>query len=109
MQEIKLTQGYIALVDDLDFNSVSQYKWHVLLQPTVRYAACWRLRTTMHAFIMQPSYGFVVNHIDKDGLNNTRNNLEITTQARNVRLSSRNVISTTKYRGVYKRPSGKFY
>ena len=30
MKEIKLTQGKVAIVDDIDYNWLSQWKWHVV-------------------------------------------------------------------------------
>lgn len=32
MKEIKLTKGYIALVDNEDFGKISQYKWYFCLK-----------------------------------------------------------------------------
>jgi hypothetical protein len=32
-REIPLTQGYVAIVDDDDYERVSRYKWCTLVQP----------------------------------------------------------------------------
>lgn len=84
--EIKLTQGKVAYVSPEDFERVSAYKWHVSNHATPRktpklYArtSCGGKKRFMHRFIMNPPDGMVVDHIDGDGLNNTRENLRITT------------------------------
>jgi hypothetical protein len=55
----------------------------------------------LHRFLLNPPDGYVVNHIDGDGLNNTRDNLEIVTNQQNtikrVRSNSNN---TSGVRGV---------
>jgi hypothetical protein len=32
MKEILLTKGYVALVDDDDFEFLNQWKWHVMIR-----------------------------------------------------------------------------
>jgi|SRR5215469_548286 len=107
-QEIKLTRGYVALVDDLDFNWVNQYSWSTEIHKNVIYAKTGIKSIRMHVLIMQPKSGLIVNHIDRDGLNNTRDNLEILTRAEHSRLSPKRT-GTSKYRGVYlQRRDNKF-
>ena len=111
MQEIRLTKGYCAIIDDVDYPLVSQYKWYADVSQWNVYAKSDQPpgRPRMHVFIIQPPAGFVVNHIDRDGLNNTRDNLESMTQGRHSRLSSRRKNAKGKYRGVYQRTSNSFY
>jgi hypothetical protein len=112
VQQIKLTKGYEATIDDADYASVSQYKWYADVGRWTTYAKSDQLpgRPRMHVFIMEPPQGYVVNHIDNNGLNNTRANLEIVLQAAHSRLSSlRSNKKGSKYRGVYKNKSGKYY
>ena len=85
--EISLPCGRITLVSREDFQRVSRIAWSF----HGRYAhGRWKKRdggdgktVLMHRFILSPPAGMVVDHIDGNGLNNTRENLQITTQSRN--------------------------
>ena len=39
MPTIKLTQGYKAIVDPIDYESLSQFRWHILKARNLLYAA----------------------------------------------------------------------
>lgn len=86
---------FFAVVDDGDFESLSQYRWCVAATYTAKkrvimYAAR-QIRIDgkqrllyMHDEIMgHTGRDKVVDHIDWDGLNNTRGNLRITTSSEN--------------------------
>lgn len=115
MKEIKLTQGKIALVDDEDFEEISQYRWQVQrwkhgFYATRRYligkgAAKCNKRVGMHQQIMK-SYGtkILIDHKDFNGLNNQKSNLRKTDRkgnAGNQRIYQ--ISKTSKYKGVTKR------
>jgi len=73
-----------AMVDDEDFELVSKHKWSVLKLPHTTYAytrtSC-PLRKTiyLHRLLFNLDFGDkrVVNHIDGNGLNNQRENIEV--------------------------------
>ena len=84
--KIKLTQGQMAIVDAADYLKVADYTWCVSgFSP--RYAArgtpcdaSGRSTTVMmHRQIMDAQPGQWVKHINGDGLDNRRENLEIRT------------------------------
>lgn len=120
MKEIPLTKGYIAIVDDEDYEAIACYNWHVLdSHPRIRYAARWspgsypfRYAIRMHHVVIGVSGQFlldkclVVDHIDRDGLNNRRDNLRIATRRINALNSERSDnalgIYYDTYRGMYK-------
>ncbi len=72
MKEIQLSKGYVALVDDADFERVSAIKWHASISKGKAYAKDHR-SVAMHSFILGGVKG--VDHGDGDGLNNQRYNL----------------------------------
>lgn len=97
MKQIRLSKGLFALVDDADFEWLSQWKWHASLSSrgTKWYAVRNErvngetIRTRMHRVIMgvdpKPTDGMVVDHINHNSLDNRRENLEIVSQTENMR------------------------
>lgn len=107
MKEIPLTQSKVALVDDADFEWLSQWKWHAARGRCTTYAQRTPLlaeeidRTVlMHRAILQAPVGMDVDHIDGNGLNNTRSNLRLVTTAENNRYRRKNAATTSGYKGV---------
>ncbi len=113
MKEIQLTQGQVALVDDEDFERVSQFKWHAIFYSKYanggRFIAA-RTRCTLerrwtvllHRFIMNAQQGQIIDHIDGNPLNNQQSNLRFASHAENGRnnaylLQKHN---TSGFRGV---------
>lgn len=112
MKTILLTQGKVAVVDDCDFETLSQFNWFAM-----RNNRHWcagrnapkkdgkRGTIYMHRQIM----GFPdleVDHKDRDGLNNLRSNLRLATDLQQA--ANRTVArSSSGYRGV-KKKSGRF-
>ncbi len=96
MKTIPLTQGKVALVDDADYEWLSQWRWcaHKNSRSNVFYAVRGK-RVIMHKEIMGPSPapGLVVDHWDLDGCNNQRANLRWATlsqQRQNTRAFKNN-------------------
>lgn len=97
MQEVALTQGRVALVDDEDWEEVNKHKWcaHRGTGKQTWYAkrSVWRkdeqrqVTVCMHdAILGGDPRGRRIDHADGDGLNNQRGNLRFATseeQARN--------------------------
>ena len=95
--QIPLTQGYFATIDEADYEEVSKFKWQALVNERfgkvyaqancgdfVRPGALKRKKLTLHRFLMNPPPRIPVDHIDNDGLNNTRLNLRVCTTAQNA-------------------------
>lgn len=106
MKEIKLTQGRVTLVDDDDYEYLSQWKWRAHRDGcnwyAIRNVKIEGKRTTikMHQSLIGNKPGLVIDHIDGDGLNNQRSNLQHVRQKDNVRKQRRRG-GTSSFRGVY--------
>lgn len=109
MREIELTQGYVAMVDDEDYDLVSQYKWHIdKNRSNINYAKCsyranGKINTLyMHRLIMGDiPKKMVIDHVDGDGLDNRRYNLRIVSVRENNsnHAAINNIISS--FSGVF--------
>jgi hypothetical protein len=100
---IPLTQGKFAIVDDEDFEIVSQYKWCAERSSDgLRYYAVRNeggKLVRMHRLIMGFPKGNV-DHRDADGLNNSRSNLRLATTAQNGSNNRMARNNTSGFRGV---------
>jgi len=109
---IPLTRGRVAIVDASDYAWLSLHKWH-LASPRGRcYAGRSRhgKRISMHREIMVPLDGYVVDHIDGDGLNNQRSNLRICTVHENHRNQAKAPGLSSRYKGVHhNKRTGKYH
>lgn len=109
MRKIKLTQGRYALVDDEDFEYLACHKWYAYRNRKTWYARRWfkigegrneRVLVPMHRHLLPPPEGKVVDHINRNGLDNRKENLRLATRAENVR--NRGIFASNKsgYKGV---------
>lgn len=117
MKEIKLSQhrksgnhlmSAVALVDDEDFERLNEFKWCVLRKGNVFYAERRavidgaRCLIRMHRVILNltdPS--ILIDHIDRNGLNNQKYNLRECTKSQNAMNRGAVGLGTSKYKGVY--------
>ena len=77
MKEIALTQGRTALVDDDDYEWLSQWRWYFNSNGP-GYASRWdksRRSVLMHRVIMNAEKGVVIGHRNGNTLDNRRVNL----------------------------------
>ena len=116
MKEIQLPRGFVAIVDDDDYERAMQHSWAVLdnhgrgfyVRTNVRRPTPTRSYATLmlHRLIANAKKGEVVDHINRNGLDNRKENLRIATRSTNAANSRhRRDRSTSPYRGVYKRGS----
>lgn len=113
VQEIQLTRGKVAIVDDEDFAMVSQFKWNAGCTADGVWYAKRRIpgnkSMKMHRFILGAQSGELVDHIDGDELNNTRANIRIATPRQNMHNRKSTQGSSTPFKGVFwERKSGRF-
>ena len=103
MKKIPLTQGKVTLVDDEDFEYLSQWKWFFHCGYARRQISIGRKKQKqvhMHRVIMNAPSEFEVDHIDNDRLNNQRSNLRLCTTSQNSLNKPSRKTSTSKYKGV---------
>jgi hypothetical protein len=110
-QQIPLSRGLFATVDESDFAWLSQWKWSALKTGKLG-TTFYAVRSEkvdgksrmilMHRLIAGADKGSVVDHHDRDGLNNTRDNLRLCRQRRNSlnHLGHRDR-SMSRFKGVW--------
>ncbi|AUM66407.1 HNH endonuclease [Brevibacillus laterosporus] len=87
-REITLTKGKVAIVDDLDYKSLSRYKWHYVSSGyagrSIHHKGTGaKSFILMHRKIVKAPVGKVVDHINGNKLDNRRSNLRIVDQTKN--------------------------
>jgi len=103
MKTIPLNNGKETLVDDEDYPELSKYKWCCSSgNYAIRHKGKMGESVFMHREILGLKRGEnMVDHVDRDGLNNQRSNLRLCTISQNAinrRLPNRN---KSGYRGVH--------
>jgi len=91
-RRIPLTQGKYAIVDPEDYERLNKYKWYASEGGSTFYAArcVWepvnkKKRTIkMHREIINPPHPLVVDHINRNGLDNRKANLRPATKSQNT-------------------------
>ena len=121
MKEIELTRRYVCIVDDIDQDLANQnwIAWVHDNRPGLVYAYRSTRRPNrktiqMHRIILSRMLNREISskehcdHIDGDGLNNTRSNLRLDVgNGNHYNISKRNKNVTSKYKGVYFYNPGK--
>jgi hypothetical protein len=97
------------LVDDADYDRLSQFNW--LYSPHGYAMRTYtknkrRYFIQMHREIMNAQPGELVDHIDRDRLNNTRANFRIVDRSQNMWNRNPNKKSAVSYKGVSKHVRG---
>lgn len=110
---IPLTKGKFALVDSADFEWLGQYKWSARLgarkgkfyaQRNIMLGNRQQRTVQMHRVILgvdDPSVE--VDHINGDGLVNTRENLRVATHSQNQQNQGPSRVNKSGFKGVWQR------
>lgn len=114
-RKIKLTQGQYTIVEPQDYEELIKHKWYAVKAGRTFYAVrsiyierpspdspSRKMRTTvkMHRQIMRPDKDLVVDHMNHNGLDNRRENLQCVT----IEENNRNRIfkeGSSQYIGVH--------
>lgn len=109
MSEVPLTQGYVALVDDEDFEELNRWKWQahlashgVYAKRSVTLTGGRKTNIFMHRQILglTDSTSLFGDHINGDTLDNRRSNLREATPRQSVWNRSKYKNSASSYKGV---------
>jgi hypothetical protein len=105
MKEIKLRKSdKVALVDDEDYEYLSQFRWYCTHERHCYYAVSFKhingysVPLRMHRLILNAPRGTMIDHIDHNGLNNQKNNLRFVNYIQNGQNRQPN--KGYKYKGV---------
>lgn len=111
MKVITLSQDYVALVDDEDFEKLNKFSWYAHKALNTYYACRKRrksevenwhknMHVAMHREIMGQPKGMEVDHKDHNGLNCQKSNMRIVTHMHNMWNTPKRKTSKTGYRGI---------
>lgn len=108
MKTIKLAKGQQALVDDADYDWLSQFHWTPYFDGYNWYAntSIKHRSIGMHRLLMAVQDGKSrVDHKDHNGLNNQRENLRVCTHRQNSQnMGLRRKLNRSGYKGVSWKP-----
>ena len=108
VKQIPLGDGFYAYVDAADYEWLSQ--WTCSLHGGYAGRMEKRKVILMHRQIMRPPEGMVVDHQNRNKLDNTRANLRVCTHAENARNRGKPRDASSRFIGVgYDKYSGKYY
>lgn len=103
MKEINLTLGKTAILDDDDFAILRKWKWQAIKSKQTYYAVRTEYKPSKRTVYMHKEIlsrpGFQTDHIDHNGLNNTKANLRLATITQNNRNKSK--ANGKQFKGVY--------
>lgn len=103
MKEIKLTKGYVAFVDDEDYDNLIGLNWYACQCNKKVYARASLpndKKVFMHRYLLECMSDREIDHKDGNGLNNQRVNLRECTRQQNACNRSKSKNTTSVYLGV---------
>lgn len=107
MKEINLTNGGVALVDDDEFEELSKFKWFGHREHNATYV--WRHqyngtrkygKVKMHRQVMKTNDDMIIDHRDRNGLNNQKSNLRICSCGENLMNATIRSDNASGFKGV---------
>lgn len=112
MPNIKLTQGYEAIVDEVDYDYLSQFNWCYSHGYAARSIVRNGLKTMMrmHQELLTAPRGKEVDHRNGNSLDNRRDNLRLVTHHQNSMNRGKQSNNTSGFKGVFRdKRFGVFY
>ncbi len=108
VRRIPVGDGQFAIVDAADYDWLNRYHWRLQNGYVARRE---KGRTIyMHAEIMKPPKGMMVDHINHYRQDNRRANLRVCTRQQNTHNNGKHVDSSSRFKGVgYSRQRRKWF
>lgn len=111
---IPLTRGLIAVVDETDYERLSEMNWVACSNQYGSFYAVTNQRrpdgsfgsVRMHRLLLEPPDGLVVDHMNGVTLDNRRSNLRLATLNQNAMHAKKSARATSHFKGVSKRSYG---
>lgn len=104
---IPLTKGYVATIDATDAHLVDDFNWRSLVVSHLVYAVTGNANATLlHRLITSAPDGVYVDHKNRDGLDNRRDNLRLATPAQNQHNQRTNTANHSGFKGVHFHKNG---
>lgn len=106
MKIIPLTQGYEAIVDDEDYDKLIKYSWQIMIDRTKNPpklsvgSASNSVTIYMARLVLPRKEGFIIDHKDRNTLDNRKSNLRYATYGQNKANSKKLKIGSSQYKGV---------
>ena len=109
----RLPSGQYFYYDERDKKLVDSFKWHIVggyVQTEIGSRKDGTRKTLrLHRLILQPKQTEIIDHINRNPLDNRRSNLRICNKSQNGMNRGRQNNNTTGYKGVsLHKPTGKF-
>lgn len=104
MKRLKLTQNKWAMVDDIYYDYLNQWKWYFNGRYAVRTPHKNRgaKAIRMHRVIIKAPDSLEVDHINGNKLDNRISNLRLCTHSENGKNSGISIRNTSGYKGVHR-------
>jgi hypothetical protein len=110
MAEHTMRSGDVVFIDDSDAHLMVDGNWCIQKVGHLKYAfrVEGRGRVYLHRLITDACNGYVVDHINGNGLDNRRENLRVCTLAQNLQNRKRAKHAIHPYKGVSKSRHGRW-
>ena len=98
-------KGRSAIIDGIDFANLLTYKWSIKLSKNTAYLRTYVYGKTvyMHQMVIgETPTGYVIDHINGNGMDNRRCNLRIASPAQNQWNVKKQSVSSRAYKGIIK-------
>lgn len=118
MKLLKNNKNLEVLVDDEDYEKLSKYTWFVVMKksgPYIKRSEYYQpyngknFQVYLHRQIMNAPKDKVVDHINRNTLDNRKENLRLCSTAENVSNAKKRIDNTSGYFGVYYSKDKKKY
>ena len=106
MKIIKLFRGEECFVDDEDYEEINKSKWRITPYGYARST----VRGFMHRVIMKAKDGEMIDHINRNRLDNRKSNLRFASYSENASNKTPNLNCSSIYKGVtYNKKPNNYY